>query len=118
MTLQEVIDFVDDIKPNAFSTKVKVRWLEELDSHIAAEVLVMNPIDLENVKYSEDDLSMELLVKKPYDDIYPMWLGAKIDFANGEYEKYQNSMMQYNQHYGSFVCWFAEHFEKERWPTL
>lgn len=118
MTLREVIEFVDEVKPNAFSNKVKVKWLEQLDGHIAAEELCMNPADLRELRYSEDELDTELLVEAPYDDIYALWLEAKIDFANGEYNKYQNTMQLYNEHYGSFVVWFAEHFEQERRPRL
>ena len=111
MKLHEVIALVDDQKPNAFSTLQKVKWLEQLDGHIAAEDLLMNPAELQGISYSEDELDTELLIKKPYDDIYPLWLAAQIDFANGEYEKYQNSMALYNAQYGQFACWFAEHFE-------
>ena len=50
-----------------------------------------------------DDLGAELLVRFPHDDIYEAWLAAKIDFANGEYEKYQNSMAMYNELYEDFV---------------
>ena len=114
MTIKESIEFVDEVKPNAFSTKVKVKWLEQLDGHIAAEELCMHPVDLRKLRYSEDDLDVELLVDKPYDDIYPLWLEAKIDFANGEYNKYQNTMQAYNEHYGCFVVWLAEHFEREK----
>lgn len=114
MTLREAIGHVDEVKPNAFSTGVKVKWLEQMDGHIAAEELCMHPADLEKLRYSEDELDAQLLVEKPYDDIYPLWLEAKIDFANGEYNKYQNTMQAYNEHYGSFVVWFAEHYEQEK----
>ena len=32
----------------------------------------------------------------PYDGIYPLWLEAQVDFANGEYERYTNTMQRYN----------------------
>lgn len=32
-------------------------------------------------------------------------------FDNGEYNKYQNSMEQFNAHYGNFVRWFASTYE-------
>lgn len=114
MTLKEVIDHVYEIKPDAFPTATKVKWLEQLDGHIAAEEFQMNPVELRSLRYSEDNLDAELLVDPPYDDIYPLWLAAKIDFANGEYDKYQNTMQLYNEHYGAFVVWLAEHFEQEK----
>lgn len=114
MTIGQAIFLVDELKPNAFSNDAKLEWLKQLDGHIAAEELLMNPADLRKLLNGYTDFSTELLVEPPYDDIYPLWLAAQIDLANGEYEKYQNSMQLYNMHYGSYVCWFAEHFEGPR----
>ena len=38
---------------------------------------------------------------------YAPYLEAKIDYANGEYEKYQNSMQMFNSFWGEFLRWFA-----------
>lgn len=54
-----------------------------------------------------DGLDMELLVKPPYDELYVLYLEAKIDAENGEYNKYQNSLQLYNNAYGNFLRWFA-----------
>lgn len=114
MTLKEAIGFADEVKPNAFSTTVKVKWLEQCDGHLAAELLRMNPVDLDNLRYSADDLSTELLFGAPYEDIYPAWLMAQIDLNNGEANRYQNSMQVYNALYGGLARWLAEHYELEK----
>jgi hypothetical protein len=118
LTIREAIEFADDVKPNAFPDRVKVKWLEQLDGHIAAEEFRMNPEELALLRYSEENMEVELLAEAPYDDIYPLWLQAQVDFANGEYNRYQNTMQVYNAHYGNFVVWLAEHFERERMPEL
>ena len=54
-----------------------------------------------------EDLETELLVGPPHDDIYTLYLQAKIDEANGEYNKYSNTMQIYNEYYGTFLRWFC-----------
>lgn len=108
MKLQEAIELVDEVKPNAFDSKVKVAWLNALEGRIAASVFLLAPVEVRQLQYRfPEDLETELLVTAPHDDIYPLWLQAKIDEANGEYDKYQNTMRIYNEHYGSFLRWFA-----------
>lgn len=102
-TLREVIARVDAIKPNAYSDETKVSWLNALEGRIVVGVFQMRVAQAAARMHSPDDLEQELLVKFPHDDIYEAWLAAKIDFANGEYEKYQNSMAMYNELYEDFV---------------
>ena len=35
------------------------------------------------------------------------YLEARVDYANGEYDKYQNTMQMFNAFFGEFVRWFA-----------
>lgn len=112
MKIKDAIAYADEVKPNAFSTAVKVMWLAELEGRLAADVFQFATMEIENFRYVADkDMETELLVAPPHDDIYTLWLCAKIDEANGEYDKYQNTMQTYNEHYGSFVRWFARTYE-------
>lgn len=108
MTVREVIAMVDDVKPNAFETATKVKWLDALEGTLASEVFLMAPPDVEQLRLSKDRLDQELLIGPPYDDIYELWLEAQIDKANGEYNKYQNTMQFYNARRGDFVTWFCQ----------
>lgn len=108
MRLREAIERVDEIKPNAFSSAVKTDWVNALEGRIAADVLLLAPAEVKQLRYTyPEDQNTELLVDTPHDDIYTLWLAAKIDEANGEYNKYQNTMQIYNEHFGDFVRWFA-----------
>jgi len=112
MTIREAIRRVDDVKPNAFPEEAKLKWLSDLDGRLALNVFLMATAELRCFQYSYPaDLDIELLVLPPHDDIYTAYLAAKIDEANGEYEKYQNSMTAYNSLYGDFVRWFAALYE-------
>ena len=111
-TLNEIIQRVDENKPNAFCTAQKVRWIAELDGRIALDVMLMDVSEAAQLNYTEADLhKKEPLISFPHDDIYVYWLEAKIDEQNGEYNKYQNAMELYNAYYESFVNWFLSKWQ-------
>lgn len=54
-----------------------------------------------------DGSEFELLVPPPHDKIYWVYLSALIDFANGEYNKYENTMQMFNAYFGEYLRWYA-----------
>lgn len=105
-TLKSVIEYVDEIKPNAFSDAAKTQWVNECEGLVQTEVLLV--ADTELISYSYDtDKDKELLVKHPHVKIYWAYLTAMIDFANGEYNKYQNTMQMFNAFFSEYMRWFA-----------
>lgn len=112
MKIKDAIAWADEVKPNAFTEKVKFEWLNALEGRVAADVFLMAPAEIRALHYNyPEDMETELLVESPYDDIYTLYLQAKIDEANGEYNKYVNSMQIYNEYFGNFVRWFAGRYE-------
>lgn len=108
MTLKDLIKHVDDIKPNAFSPEVKTAWVNEIEGMVQTKVLLIS--DVETV-FSYDwktDKNVTLAVDPPHDKLYAPYLMAKIDFANGEFDRYQNSMQMFNQFWNEFMCWFGD----------
>ena len=105
MTIIEAIEKIDSLKPNAYSQSDKISWLSDLDqmikneiidSHEGADEILFNG-------YTDDtDIKTELLVPAPYDAVYMSWLEARIDYANGEYGKYNNSTVMFNKDYSNF----------------
>ena len=43
MTVAQVIQAVDAVKPNAFSNEEKTRWLNEVEGMVQTEVLLFAP---------------------------------------------------------------------------
>ena len=105
-TLKSVIDYVDEIKPNAFSNEAKTKWLNECEGLVQTEVLLWASEEIITYQYDADK-DKELLAQPPHDKIYWAYLTAMIDFANGEYNKYQNTMQMFNSFFGEFMRWFA-----------
>lgn len=111
-TIEEIIKRVDETKPNDFSERIKLRWIALLDGKVATSVYLLDIAEAQKQAYVyPDDLKKEPLIEFPYDDLYDLWLGAKIDFENGEYNKYQNTMEMFNSHYNDFVRWLADTYE-------
>lgn len=111
MTIQEIIRQADETAPNALPEETKLGWIAELDGNIALNVLLLNICEAQQFGYKwPEDMNREPLVNFPHQNIYHLWLRAKIDDHNGEVERYENSMQQYNAAYGNFVRWFASNY--------
>ena len=102
MTIMDAIYRLDELKPNRYDQSEKIKWLSSLDGLIKSEIIDTHEGG-ENVVFNgydeNSDISTVLLVPAPYDDIYLRWLEAQIDYANGEYGKYNNSITAYNDAY-------------------
>ena len=116
MTIKECIDIVDNNKPNQYTIKEKVMWLSFIDEFIINEVLKTHEgydgryDGFEG--YSEDKLSVPLIVPSPYDRLYTQYLKMKIDEENGETTRYNNSMVLYN----SYMLEFRKYYNKTHLP--
>ena len=108
-TLKAVIDGVDAAKPNAFDNDTKTRWLNEVEGRVQTDVFLMPTVDVRQYTYA-DDQNTVLLVDPPHDKLYYAYLTARIDFANGEYEKYQNTKALADDFFDEFVRWFARNY--------
>ena len=106
MKLSQVIQMVDDIKPNAFTNATKTGWLNECEGLVQTEVMLIAIEDIITYDYTED-ANTELLVAPPHDKLYWTYLTALIDFANGEYNKYTNTMQLFNSYFGEYMRWYA-----------
>lgn len=109
MTIMEALYRIDEIKPNSCSQSEKIKWLSSLDGVIKNEIIDTHEggEDVVFDGYNEDsDLSIVLLVPAPYDDIYLKWLEARIDYTNGELNKYNNSSVAYNDAYDLYQRYY------------
>ena len=115
MKVAEAIGKFDALKPNQYSNEQKVEWLSDLDKRLIDLIFSKNaddpseewtPYDL----YSEDIDSRDLLVPDEYSELYMAYLSYKVDYYNGEYERFNNSALIYNSFYQDFVnYWNREH---------
>ena len=113
MTIIEVINQIDALKPNNYSQEDKIKWLSTLDGIIKREIIDTHE-GAEAVAFEgyneETPLDTVLLVAAPYDDIYLKWLEVQIDYANADYGKYANSMIMYNNAYETYSNWYNRNY--------
>ena len=107
MRIIEAINKIDSLKHNSYTQQDKVEWLSTLD-HLVADM--MNAHEGEPVVFEgyneETPLEAELLIHDAYTDVYMRWLEAQIDYANGEYGKYNNAVTAYNSKWQEFERWY------------
>lgn len=109
MTIIEMITDVDATKPNGYDQIYKIQWLSHLDGRIKNEIIDIHEggEDVSFNGYNADTpLDTELIVPHPYEDVYRYWLEAQIDYANGEFAKYNNSMSMFNEAYSAFYRYY------------
>ena len=109
MTIMGAINHLDAVKPNGYSQVEKIKWLSILDGIVKAEIIDTHEGG-EGKEFKGYDemtaLTQELLVPHPYDDIYIRYLEMQIDYANGEYNKYNNSKTVYNEAFSEFLKYY------------
>lgn len=109
MTIMDCIYRIDELKPNSYSQSEKIKWLSTLDGLVKSEIIDTHEGE-DNIAFTpyneNSDLSIVLLIPAPYDDVYLRWLEAQIDYANGEYGKYNNSLVAYNDAYSVFQKYY------------
>ena len=111
MTAGEVINLVDQLRPNQYSNAQKLRWLRRLDGQILAELESTHEpaggdssFEIRDSRGGEDaaeppalddsyTADTELLAPFPYDEeLYTAYLFCQIDLHNAEIQKYNQSL--------------------------
>ena len=101
MTILKVLQKVDRLKPNVIDDSYKAEWVAELNGRIATEVLRLEtPVELTY----PDDLEEELLVPFPYSVVYELYLSAMIDYAHGEIDNYNNSVLMFQRAFDVYTA--------------
>ncbi len=92
MTVKEIIDYTDKLKPNSFDFETKLVWINQVEGMVQSEIM-KTPI--EEISLASDEYDA-LSVKHPYSQIYSLYIISMIDFFSGDFVKYQNSSAAYN----------------------
>lgn len=105
MTIIEAIERIDSLKPNTYTKEEKIHWLSRIEGMLKRNC-IDNHEGAENVVFGgyDEDTPVDtiLIVQEPYDELYVLWLEAMIDYTNGEYTKYNNAIVRYNDMYQTF----------------
>lgn len=79
--------------PAEIDDTILLDWLNQVEGQILHEIFLLALSEI--APYSTTPTEA-LAAPYPYDGIYLLWMEAQVDFANGEYERYTNTMQRYN----------------------
>ena len=110
MRIDKLLKIVQTLKPTPFGNDILLMWVNEVEGMVQTEVLLRSTADLTPYELDGqgEPTAAELVVPYPFDRLYLQYLLAQIDYANGEYTKYQNSMQMFNACYTDYVHHVAE----------
>lgn len=114
-TINEVMERVDALRPNALEEQDKARWLLELDGRNYREVTAADSPEALPPQSWPEDGDKPLLVQAPYDSMYSLYLTAMVEFAQGEYGDYNNTCALFDQAQQEWRAQYRrEHLPKRR----
>lgn len=109
MKIVEAISQIDGLKHNTYTQGEKIAWLSRLDAMVKRLIIDTHEggEDVVFTGYNENtDIYTDLLVPEPFDEMYLRWLEAQIDYANGEYDKYNNAILMYQTSYDGYANYY------------
>lgn len=136
MTPNKAIEIVDRVKLNSYSEEDKLRWINELDGMVKRLVFQWDEAYLKEIEtlYKSDkttekdkeeykgiiekakpysypeDMDTKLLITEPFENVYPLYLEAQIDFHNREYDHYNNTLTMFDGIYTEYKkAYIREH---------
>lgn len=95
MTATKLFERLRKLKPvpAEIDDTILLDWLNQVEGQILHEIFLLA---LSEITPYATTPTEALAAPYPYDGIYLLWMEAQVDFANGEYERYTNTMQRYN----------------------
>lgn len=110
MTIKDIADRILRQRPGAMTKDELIDHLHNLDMRIKTEVVDTHE-GWQSVfvpEYSAEDEETELLVSAPYDAMYGYYLESRIDYAQQEYGKFNNSNAMFQAEYTAFRNYYNQ----------
>lgn len=90
ITAAQVLQQVDTLLPNQYTTAEKLHWLAGAEGFVRREILG------ENCQLPAMTETTVLSVFPPYDELYRHYVEAQIHYCNGEMTRYNNAATAWN----------------------
>lgn len=101
-TIRDVLDRCAMERPDAWSEEVKARWIMAINAELYRDVVQRHELNAGErlpelpMEYPADQ-DMELVAGAPFDDLYDLYVFARVDLANREIDNYNTSATVYAQ---------------------
>lgn len=106
MTVTDVIQFVDRMRPNAVPVRDKLRFLSDLDERIYT--MIYDYRGDRPQAYTESDMTTNrpLWIPEEWRELYRWYLSAMVSVYAGNGEMYENDMVLFNDAWDRFAKWY------------
>lgn len=102
MKVSEAITKANQLRINTLGDDIKAEWLNALEGEVAELMDVECPVN----NFPEDQ---DLLMPREHEQVYPLYLVAKIDYFNGEFDLYNNDIVVFNDAFHKACAWYRRH---------
>lgn len=116
MTLEQLLEWTDAVRPSPWTNIQKTAWISDLEAQLWTEILLRPLGGFAPYRWGRDG-GRRLLLPDGWRRVYTAYLGAMIDFANGEFTQYENSMSLYNGCLNELGAWYAAAFDPAGRPA-
>lgn len=118
MKVKDVLNYVTETRHDQYGEDIKMDWLNKVEAQVYLDILSRArgyQGELPYYKWDED-ADTELLVPHPYDELYVHYIEAMIDYTNGEFARYNNSLAVFEDSWNDFAAYYRRtHFPKQPW---
>lgn len=123
MKLIDVIDQVDELRPNNINQGQKVAWISEVEGLLYREIILRHEHEEEDETFrgynSGTSYDQELKAPFPYDGLYIHYVLSKIDSVNLEFDKFNIDRAQFEQEWDTFGdFWTRTHMPLQTYPEI
>lgn len=118
MTLSEVIAKVSQMRPSEYDKDDLTSWLNELEFMAYDQVIGHSELETEQEDYEPyvyaEDAEKTLLIPDQFSACYMDYLFSKIDYFNGEIDRYNMEAVVFENDFQKYAAWYRRtHKPKE-----
>lgn len=105
MTIKELFDYVNEIRPNSYGNQTKLVWVNEIEGAVQTEIMGILPANVLNYK-DNVDLNTTLLVGAPHAKLYAWYMIAMIDLVTMGSGAFENSQKVFRKFWDEYARWY------------
>jgi hypothetical protein len=108
MKLADVIAKVNNLRPSEYDKEQMTEWINEIEFQVVTQVINMakdENISFEPLEYN-NDADRDLLIPDAFASVYTSYLIGKIDYMNGESDRYAMDLTDYEAKWQDFAAWY------------
>ena len=105
MTIKELFDYVNEIRPNSYGNQTKLVWVNEIEGAVQTEIMGILPANVINYK-DNVDLDTMLLVGAPHAKLYAWYMIAMIDLVTMGSGAFENSQKVFQKFWDEYARWY------------